>query len=75
MKPLALLAVLAAILSISCATSTTAPAAQAKPEPKPVIVGETTQEQIEESLPDWAVAEAESQPDPETCKALASVPS
>jgi len=75
MKPLGLLAVLASILATSCATtSSTAPAAQAQPE-KPVIVGETTREQIEESLPEWAVAEAESQPDPETCKALASVPS
>ncbi|HWN41637.1 MAG TPA: thioredoxin family protein [Thermoanaerobaculia bacterium] len=73
MKPLALLAVLASILSTSCATSTTAPAAQAKPEPKPVIVGEATREQIEAD-PEWAMAEAESQPDPEICKALASVP-
>ena len=39
-----------------------------------MIVGETTREQIEEALPEWAVAEAESRPDPEACAALASVP-
>src|SRR5687768_16449728 len=75
MKPPALLAVLASILTLatSCATSTTAPATQAQPEEKPVIVGETTREQIEVA-PEWMAAEAESQPDPEACKALASVP-
>jgi thiol-disulfide isomerase/thioredoxin len=78
MKPPALLAVLASILSISCATSTTVSsptraAAPAQPEQKPVIVGEASREQIEAD-PAWAVAEAESQPDPEACKALASVP-
>jgi thiol-disulfide isomerase/thioredoxin len=76
MKPPALLAVLASILSISCATSSTAPAAQAQPE-KPlteeVLVGETTREAIE-AAPEWMAAEAESQPDPEACKALAAVP-
>jgi thiol-disulfide isomerase/thioredoxin len=72
MKPPALLAVLASILSLatSCAT---APVQQAKPEEKPVIVGETTRELVEAD-PEWAVAEAESQPDPEASKALASVP-
>jgi hypothetical protein len=75
MKPPALFAVLASILSLatSCATSTTAPAAQAKPEEQPVIVGETTREDIE-AAPEWMSAEAESEPDPEACKALASVP-
>lgn len=76
MKPPALLAVLASILSLaaSCATSKTAPAAQAPPEEKPVIVGETTREQIEAEHPEWGVAEAESTPDAEASKALASVP-
>jgi thiol-disulfide isomerase/thioredoxin len=64
MKPLALLAVLASILGTSCATSTTVSAP---------LVGETTREQIEVA-PEWMAAEAESQPDPEACKALASVP-
>lgn len=73
MKPSALLAVLAFILTTSCATSTPAPATQARPEEKPVIVGEATREQIEAD-PAWVTAEVESQPDPEACKALASVP-
>jgi hypothetical protein len=75
MKPSALLAVLACIVSLatSCATSSTVPAAPAKPEEHPVIVGETTREQIE-AAPEWAVAEAESRPDSEASKALGSVP-
>lgn len=39
-----------------------------------MIVGETTRERIEEAHPEWVAAEAESTPDPEACKALASVP-
>jgi thiol-disulfide isomerase/thioredoxin len=73
MKPLALFAVLASILGTSCATSSTAPAAQAKPEEKPVIVGETTRAAIE-AAPEWMAAEAESQPDPTASTALATVP-
>lgn len=74
MKLPARLAVLACVVTLatSCA-STTAPAAQAKPEEKPVLVGETTRAAIE-AAPEWMSAEAESQPDPEACKALASVP-
>jgi thiol-disulfide isomerase/thioredoxin len=74
MKLPARLAVLASIVSLatSCATSTTAPAAQAQPE-KPVIVGETTRAAVE-AAPEWMAAEAESQPDPEASKALSSVP-
>ena len=73
MKPSALLAVLVSILTTSCATSTPAPATQARPEEKPVIIGETTRKAVE-AAPEWMAAEAESQPDPEACKALASVP-
>jgi len=69
MKPSALFAVLAFTLATSCAT--TPP--PAKPEEKPVIVGETTRELVE-AAPEWAKAEAESTPDPEACKALAAVP-
>lgn len=72
MKLPALFAVLASILSLatSCAT---APVKQAQPEEKPVIVGETTRAAIE-AAPEWMSAEAEAQPDPEACKALAAVP-
>ncbi|MFL6291415.1 MAG: TlpA family protein disulfide reductase [Thermoanaerobaculia bacterium] len=76
MKPPAPLAVLACIIGLaasSCATSTTPSAPQAKPEEKPVLVGETTRERIE-AAPEWAAAKAESQPDPEASRALASVP-
>jgi thiol-disulfide isomerase/thioredoxin len=78
MKPPALLAVLACVVTLatSCA-STTAPAATPQPEKKPlaeeVLVGETTREAIE-AAPEWMAAEAESQPDPEASKALAAVP-
>lgn len=75
MKPPALLAVLACILGLACA-SPTPPAPQsavpARPE-KPVLVGETTRERIE-AAPEWAAAEKESRPDPEASRALASVP-
>lgn len=39
-----------------------------------MIVGETTRERIEEALPDWVAAEAESTPDAAASQALASVP-
>lgn len=73
MKLPARLAVLACIVTLatSCA-STTAPAVPAQPE-KPVIVGETTRAAIE-AAPEWASAEAESQPDPAASTALATVP-
>jgi hypothetical protein len=80
MKPPALPAVLAGILGLalsSCATvNPTAPAAPREParaQEEGVIVGETTREQIEEALPEWAQAEAASTPDPEACRALAAV--
>lgn len=72
MKPRASLAVLASIIGLACA-SPTPPAPQTKPDERPVIVGETTREQIE-AAPEWATAEVESRPDPEASKALASVP-
>lgn len=37
------------------------------------IVGETSREKVE-AVPEWMAAEAESRPDAEACKALASVP-
>jgi hypothetical protein len=79
MKLPARLAVLACIVSFtaSCATSAPSPAAPAQPEAKPVteevLVGETTRAQIE-AAPEWASAEAESQPDLQASTALASVP-
>jgi hypothetical protein len=74
MKPLALLAVLASILGASCATSSTVSApTRAAAQAQPVLVGVTTREQIE-AAPEWMAAEAESQPDPEACRALAAVP-
>jgi len=72
MKPPASLAVLASIIGLACA-SPTPPAPQTKPDEHPVIVGETTRERVE-AAPEWAVAEAESRPDPEASRALASVP-
>lgn len=39
-----------------------------------MIVGETTREQIEAALPDWAQAEAQSNPDAAAAQALAAVP-
>lgn len=72
MKPPASLAVLASIIGLACA-SPTPPAPQTKPDEHPVIVGETTRERIE-AAPEWAAAKAESQPDPEASRALASVP-
>jgi len=41
--------------------------------PKEALVGETTRAQIE-AAPEWAAAEAESQPDPQASTALATVP-
>ena len=76
MKPPAPLAVLAGILGLACASPTPpAPqtAAVAQPEEKPVIVGEATREKIE-AAPEWMAAEAESRPNAEASKALASVP-
>jgi hypothetical protein len=76
----AVLSVLLASSSLACATA--GPQVAANPvskEPiKPikeegVLVGDITREQIEEAVPEWAMAESESSPDPETCRALASV--
>lgn len=38
-----------------------------------VIVGDVTREQVEDTLPDWAMSEAESSPDVKACQALAAV--
>src|SRR5262245_31855033 len=76
MKPHALLAVLACISGLACASPPPPPpqtAAPTQPQEKPVVVGETTRERIE-AVPEWAAAEAAAQPDVEACKALASVP-
>jgi hypothetical protein len=38
-----------------------------------VLVGDLSREQIEEAIPDWAMAESESSPDAAACQALAAV--
>lgn len=40
----------------------------------PVLTGEVTREQIEESVPDWVAEEVSAQPDPAAAQALAAVP-
>src|SRR5688572_14399555 len=65
------------LASSACATAaapaqTSAPAPEAAQDPS-VIVGETTREQIEEAVPDWAQAEAEATPDASACQELAAV--
>jgi len=48
-------------------------AASETPE-APVLTGEVTREQIEESVPDWVAEEVAAQPDPAAAQALAAVP-
>lgn len=66
-----------AVLTVLLAASSLACASAATQEPgkreEGVLVGDITREQIEESVPDWAQAEAESTPDPEACRGLAAV--
>lgn len=51
-----------------------APATPAEPaEEEPVVVGQTTREQILATVPDWAQAEAESSPDAAAAQALGTV--
>jgi hypothetical protein len=70
----AVLSVLLAAAFLACATAEPqAPSAQAAPKKEAVLVGDVTREQIEQAVPDWAMAEAESSPDPEACRALAAV--
>lgn len=74
MKLPARLAVLASIVSLASCASSTPPPPQAQPEQPAVIVGQTTREQIEAALPNWAQAEADANPDAPSSQALASVP-
>lgn len=71
------LSVLLAASSIACASAqpgNVSVKSAAKPtQEEGVLVGDVTREQIEEAVPDWAQAEAESSPDPEACRALAAV--
>jgi thiol-disulfide isomerase/thioredoxin len=73
----AVLSVLLAASSLACATaapqSSGNSAAKEPTKDEGVLVGDVTREQIEESVPEWAQAESESSPDPEACRALASV--
>jgi thioredoxin 1 len=62
---LPLLTAAACLISISAT-------AQA-PQEEGLLVGDVTREQIEEAVPDWAMAESESAPDPEAARALAAV--
>ncbi|HEX9670377.1 MAG TPA: hypothetical protein VGC93_12965 [Thermoanaerobaculia bacterium] len=52
------------------AAESTAP----EPPAAPVLTGEVTREQIEESVPDWVAEEVAAQPDPTAARALAAVP-
>lgn len=73
----AVLSILLAASSLACATaapqSSGNSAAKEPTKDEGVLVGDITREQIEESVPEWAQAESESSPDPEACRALASV--
>lgn len=65
-----------AVLSVLIAASSLAPATAAAHEASKeegVLVGDVTREQIEETVPDWAQAEADSVPDPGSCQGLAAV--
>ena len=70
------LSTLLAMSSLACATAQPVSgnsAVQEATREEGVLVGDVTREQIEETVPDWAMAESESSPDPEACRALASV--
>jgi thiol-disulfide isomerase/thioredoxin len=73
----AVFSILLAMSSIACATAappTSGNSASKEPtKDEGVLVGDVTREQIEEAVPEWAQAESESSPDPEACRALASV--
>jgi len=74
MKPPTLPAglVLGLVLS-SCATANPPAPIQEPAQETNVIVGETTREQVEEAVPEWAQSGAESTPDPGASQALAAV--
>jgi hypothetical protein len=55
------------------AAAAAAAAAQAEPQ-EPVLTGEVTREQVEESVPDWIHAEVQAQPDLAIARALAAAP-
>ena len=77
----AVLSILLAAASLACATAgpqvpdqTSGNSASKEPtKDEALLVGDITREQIEEAMPEWAMAESESSPDPEACRALASV--
>jgi hypothetical protein len=74
----AVLSLLLVAASLACASAGPAQVSgnSASKEPtkdEGVLVGDLTRERIEEAVPDWAQAESESSPDPEACRALASV--
>jgi thiol-disulfide isomerase/thioredoxin len=72
----AVLSILLAASCIACASAGEQAGNSAAKEPtqeEGVLVGDVTREQIEEAVPDWAQAEAESAPDPEACRGLAAV--
>ncbi|HVF60422.1 MAG TPA: hypothetical protein VNJ70_11480 [Thermoanaerobaculia bacterium] len=50
------------------------PATTEAPPAEPVLTGEVTREQIEESMPDWVAEEVAAQPDAAAARALAAVP-
>lgn len=50
------------------------PATPEAPAAEPVLTGEVTREQIEESVPDWVAEEVRAQPDPAAAQGLAAVP-
>lgn len=55
--------------------SAAAAAESEEPEPQePVLTGEVTREQVEESVPDWVEAEVAATPDAGAARALAAVP-
>jgi hypothetical protein len=76
MKPSAQLYVLACVagLALSCATANPPAPVQEPVQEESEIVGNATREQIEEAVPEWAQAGAESTPDPAASQALAGVP-
>lgn len=70
----AVLSLLLAASSLACASAQSGNSAAIEPtKEEGVLVGDVTREQIEETVPDWAQVEAEASPDPEACRALASV--
>jgi hypothetical protein len=73
----AVLFIVIASSSFACATAEPPPsgnsAGKETTKDAGVLVGDLSREQIEEAMPDWAMAEAESSPDASACQALAAV--